>query len=176
VPQEESFKFEFRVRDVVAMGRMPLSNSLWDSEADTLSAENAMKQADCFHLQDRSVMELSGGEKQRVLIARALAQGSPLVLIDEPTSHLDVEHQLGVAHLVSHLAQEGKATITAIHDLNLASHLADRAVLLQDGKIGLDGPIRTVLESPLLDDVYRVRFERIRLDNDRLIVVPSQRS
>jgi len=174
VPQEESFKFEFRVKDVVAMGRMPLSNSLWDSEADSIAAENAMQQADCYHLRDRSVTELSGGEKQRVLIARALAQGAPLVLLDEPTSHLDVEHQLSVAHLVSQLAHEGKSTVTAIHDLNLASSLADRAILLQNGKIGLDAPIRSVLESSFLDDVYRVRFERIRLDNDRLIVVPTK--
>ena len=118
-------------------------------------------------------MELSGGEKQRVLIARALAQGSPLVLLDEPTSHLDVEHQLSVSNLVSQLAKQGRATVTAIHDLNLASHLADRAILLHDGKIGLDGPIREVLESSLLDEVYRVRFERIRLDGGRLIVIPT---
>jgi iron complex transport system ATP-binding protein len=173
VPQEESFKFEFRVRDVVTMGRLPISNSLWDTPEDVLAATEAMREADCLYLENRSVMELSGGEKQRVLIARALAQGAPLILFDEPTSHLDVEHQLVVASLVRHLALQGRATITAIHDLNLAPLVADRGILLQDGRIGKDAPIMEVLESKLLDEVYKVEFTRTRLENGRLAVFPE---
>ena len=174
VPQEESFKFEFKVRDVVTMGRLPISRSLWDTPADVEAATEAMKEADCLFLEDRSVMELSGGEKQRVLIARALAQGAPLVLFDEPTSHLDVEHQLAVASLVRGLAKQGRSTVTAIHDLNLAPLVADRAVLIHEGKIGMDASIQEVLESPLLDDVYKVRFTRVRLENGRLAVFPTR--
>jgi iron complex transport system ATP-binding protein len=172
VPQEESFKFEFLVRDVVTMGRLPISNSLWDSPEDVEAATLAMEQADCLYLQDRSVMALSGGEKQRVLIARALAQGAPLILFDEPTSHLDVEHQLVVQTLIRKLAHNGHATITAIHDLNLAPLVADRAVLLHRGKVGMDASIQEVLESKLLDEVYRVKFSRTRLDSGRLAVFP----
>jgi len=175
VPQEESFKFEFLVREVVTMGRLPISNSLWDTPTDALAATEAMREADCLHLENRSVMELSGGEKQRVLIARALAQGAPLMLFDEPTSHLDIEHQLVVAQLVRAMAKQGRATIVAIHDLNLAPLIGDRAVLLQNGRIGMDAPMKEVLESPLLDDVYKVRFNRTLLDTGRLAVFPEAR-
>ena len=176
VPQEESFRFEFMVRDVVTMGRLPLSNSLWDTPEDVDAATEAMQEADCLHLERRSVMELSGGEKQRVLIARALAQGAALMLFDEPTSHLDIEHQLGVAHLVRSLARQGRATIVAIHDLNLAPLLGDRAILLQNGRVGMDAPMREVLESQLLDEVYKVRFRRTVLDEGRLAVFPESRT
>lgn len=172
VPQEESFRFEFKVRDVVTLGRLPVSDSLWDTPQDAVAATDAMREADCLHLEDRSVMELSGGEKQRVLIARALAQGASLMLFDEPTSHLDIEHQLVVAQLVRELASQGRATIVAIHDLNLAPLVGDRAILLRDGRIGLDAPMREVLENRLLDDVYRVEFKRTILDSGRLAVFP----
>jgi len=176
VPQEESFKFEFLVRDVVTMGRLPLSDSLWDTPEDAVAATEAMREADCLYLANRSVMELSGGEKQRVLIARALAQGAPLVLFDEPTSHLDIEHQLVVAQLVRALANEGRATIVAIHDLNLAPLVGDRAILLHEGRIGLDAPMREVLEHQLLDEVYKVKFNRTLLHSGRLAVFPEPRS
>jgi iron complex transport system ATP-binding protein len=173
VPQEESFKFEFLVRDVVTMGRLPISDSLWDTPDDAIAATDAMREADCLYLQDRSVMELSGGEKQRVLIARALAQGAPLMLFDEPTSHLDIEHQLVVTQLVRRLASEGRATIVAIHDLNLASLVGDRGILLHEGKIGMDAPMQEVLESELLDEVYKVKFSRTRLHTGRLALFPE---
>ncbi|MDR3691974.1 MAG: ABC transporter ATP-binding protein [Fimbriimonas sp.] len=173
VPQEESFKFDFLVRDVVTMGRLPLSNSLWDTPEDVEAATEAMTQADCLFLQDRSVMALSGGEKQRVLIARALAQGAPLVLFDEPTSHLDVEHQLVVQKVVRHLASTGRSTITAIHDLNLAPLVGDRAILIHDGRVGMDASIQEVLESRLLDEIYKVEFVRTKLDSGRLAVFPK---
>jgi len=175
VPQEESFKFEFLVRDVVTMGRLPISNSLWDTPEDAVAATEAMREADCLHLEHRSVMELSGGEKQRVLIARALAQGAPLMLFDEPTSHLDIEHQLVVAELVRTFASKGRSTIVAIHDLNFAGLIGDRAILLHEGKIGMDAPVRQVLESGLLDEVYNVKFNRTRLDTGRLALFPESR-
>jgi len=176
VPQEESFKFEFLVRDVVTMGRLPISNSLWDTPEDAIAATEAMREADCLHLENRSVMELSGGEKQRVLIARALVQGAPLMLFDEPTSHLDIEHQLVVAQLVRDLANGGRSTIVAIHDLNLAPLVGDRAILLHEGRIGMDAPMRDVLQSQLLDEVYKVKFNRTLLVGGRLAVFPESRS
>lgn len=176
VPQEESFRFEFKVREVVTMGRLPLSDSLWDTPDDAIAATEAMREADCLHLEDRSVMELSGGEKQRVLIARALAQGAPLMLFDEPTSHLDIEHQLVVAQLVRVLAKMGRTTIVAIHDLNLAPMIGDRAILLHQGRIGMDAPMQQVLENELLDEVYKVKFKRTTLESGRLAVFPEPRA
>jgi iron complex transport system ATP-binding protein len=176
VPQEESFRFEFLVRDVVTMGRLPLSDSLWDTPEDAVAATEAMREADCLHLENRSVMELSGGEKQRVLIARALAQGASLMLFDEPTSHLDIEHQQVVAQLIRELSRQGRATIVALHDLNLAPLVGERAILLNRGRVGLDAPMRQVLESELLDEVYNVKFQRIELESGRLAVFPEPRA
>ncbi len=176
VPQEELFRFEFLVRDVVTMGRLPISSSLWDTPEDVAAADAAMHEADCLHLAGRSVMELSGGEKQRVLIARALAQGAPLMLFDEPTSHLDIEHQLAVSELVRSLAGQGRTTVVAIHDLNLAPLVGERAVLLHNGRIAMDAPMRDVLESEMLDEAYHVRFNRTELPSGRLALFPEPRS
>ena len=175
VPQEEQVKFEFTVREIVTMGRLPVSGSLWDTPADGHAATEAMSEADCLQFEQRSAMELSGGEKQRVLIARAIAQGASLVLFDEPTSHLDVEHQLVVARLIRRLSGSGRSTIVAIHDLNLAPMVAERAILLHEGRIGLDADTSAVLSSPLLDEAYNVKFSRSTLDSGRLAVFPESR-
>lgn len=161
VPQEAAPRFAFTVRQIVTMGRLARSNGLFDTPADVAAATAAMEMADCLQFQERPVSELSGGERQRVLIARALAQETPLILLDEPTSHLDPAHQLAVANLVRELSRRGIATLAAVHDLNLAARMADRAVLLDAGRIVLDGKVRDVLGSPILDRVYGVRFVRI---------------
>lgn len=161
VPQEEMPRFAFTVREIVTMGRLARSNGILDTPEDREIATKAMEMADCLTLQDRPVTELSGGERQRVLIARALAQETPLLLLDEPTSHLDPGHQLATIEIVKSLSKKGIATVAAVHDLNLAGSLAERAILLKDGKIGMDAPVEEVLNSPILDRVYQVNFDRI---------------
>jgi iron complex transport system ATP-binding protein len=160
VPQEESTDFPFLVREIVAMGRIPHARGLADTPDDRRIVEEALATADCTILADRPVTELSGGERQRVLIARALAQESPLLLLDEPTSQLDVRHQLEVAALVRRLASMGRTVLSAVHDLNLAAQFAARGVLLHERKVALDAPMREVLESDLLDRAYGVAFLR----------------
>ncbi|HEY0867286.1 MAG TPA: ABC transporter ATP-binding protein [Fimbriimonas sp.] len=160
VPQEEATDFPFLVREIVGMGRIPHAKGLMDSPEDMRKTEEAMATADCADLAERPITELSGGERQRVLIARALAQESPFMLLDEPTSHLDVRHQLEVASLIRRLTGVGRTVLAAVHDLNLASFFADRGVLLQNGTVALDAPMREVLESDRLDRAYGVRFVR----------------
>ena len=172
VPQEEPQAFAFTVREVVTLGRLARSGGLYDTAEDHASADLAMRVSDCLSLADRPITDLSGGERQRVLIARALAQDTGLLLLDEPTSHLDAPHQLAVAELMQKLAREGRCLITAVHDFNLASRFADRGLLMQDGRIITDGPIESVLESPLLDEVYGVEFERIRSPRGTLTLIP----
>jgi iron complex transport system ATP-binding protein len=176
VPQEEAVPFRFSVREVVAMGRIPHSTGLFDTEEDRAAAEDAMAQADCLDLADRPITELSGGEKQRVLIARALAQSGEVLLLDEPTSHLDVSHQLATRTLLRGLAAQGRTILAAVHDLNQASALADYGVLLSGGRIVRHGPMREILESPDLDRVFSATFERVTMANGMLTVLPSGHS
>lgn len=172
VPQEESHHFAFNVREVVAMGRLARSDKFFDSAEDLAAADEAMALAECLDLADRPVTELSGGERQRVLIARALAQNAEIMLLDEPTAHMDVGHQLSVAQLFSRLAQSGKSVIAAIHDLNLVTTIATRAVLLNKGTVVADLSAHEMIASPLLDEVYGVQFERFKGVDGRTRVYP----
>jgi len=158
VPTEESPKFAFTVREIVTMGRLAQSNRLADTLEDVEAATVAMERADCLQFQDRNATELSAGERQRVLIARALAQSTPLILLDEPTSHLDPAHQFAIGNLVRELGTGGTATVSAVHDLNMASQIADRAILIRSGKVVMDDAVLNVLRSRTLGEVYGVQF------------------
>lgn len=175
VPQEEPATFGFTVREIVTMGRIPLSTGLFDTDEDRRIAQVAIEEADCAEYADRPITELSGGERQRALIARALAQGSSVILLDEPTTHLDAEHQLAVVRIVRSLAKAGRAVLVALHDLNIASRVSDRSILLESGRVVMAGATDDVLSDDRLEDVYRVGFERVRSTDGGLIVVPSNR-
>jgi iron complex transport system ATP-binding protein len=172
VPQEEAVPFAFTVRQLVAMGRLAQSNGLLDTSDDHKAAEEAMRRADCFHLAERIAGETSGGERQRALIARAIAQDAPLLLMDEPTSHLDAPHQAWIVRLVRALANEGKTVVVAIHDLNLASAISKRAILLAEGGITMDDSTEAVLASERLDHAFRTTFDRLKTNGGRPVVVP----
>lgn len=175
VPQEEAWQFGFSVEEVVSMGRLPVSNGYFDTEEDRRAAEDAMKQAGCWKLRARPVTELSGGERQRVLIARALAQHTPILFLDEPTSHLDPQYQVSTASLLRTLAEGGKSLLVAVHDLPIAAAMADRGVLVYGGQVSPIQPIATLLESEELDRAYSTEFERLTTPSGRLVVVPKAR-
>jgi iron complex transport system ATP-binding protein len=159
VPQEEYPAFDYTARELVLMGRFAHSQGLWETAADRRAADAAMTAADCAELADRAFVELSGGERQRVLIARALAQEARLLLLDEPTSHLDARHQFAIAALLERLAAEGYAVLAAIHDLNLAASFARRMVVLSSGRLALDAPPQEAFASPVLGAAFGVTFE-----------------
>jgi iron complex transport system ATP-binding protein len=158
VPQDTSLSFEFDVRDVVAMGRNPYQSRLSTAdEADREAVESAMARTDVARFAERSIGSVSGGERQRVVLARALAQDAPLLLLDEPTASLDVNHQVRTLELVADLVTEGRTVVAAIHDLNLAAHYCDELVLLSDGRVLADGEPGDVLTEDHLADAFDTR-------------------
>jgi iron complex transport system ATP-binding protein len=174
VPQEEPTPFPFTAREIVTLGRLAFGSRIFDSKEDLDAADEAMRLAGCEELAQRPITELSGGEKQRVLIARALAQNAPVILMDEPTSHLDPSHQSFVADMIANLAKAGRCVLTVVHDLNLASVFASRAILLHRGLMLMDRPVEEVLQSPLLEEAYGSQFERVRTPSGRLVVIAAR--
>jgi iron complex transport system ATP-binding protein len=145
VPQDTTVAFEFDVADVVAMGRTPYHGRFSRDTEASEAVERALERTETARFRDRSVASLSGGERQRVVLARALAQETPLLLLDEPTASLDVNHQVRTLDLVCSLAGEGKAALAAIHDLDLAARFCDRIAILHDGGVLAVGDPATVL-------------------------------
>lgn len=156
VPQAISLPPAFTVWETVLMGRTPHLGFLGQtSAADEQFARRALERVHADTLADRRVGELSGGESQRVLLARALCQSTPILLLDEPTAHLDLQYQVSLLELVRKLVHEDKlAVLIALHDLNLAARYADRVALMVAGKITALGSPREVLTPELISHAY----------------------
>ncbi len=154
VGQELDLNFDFLVEEIVAMGRHP-HKKLFDSdnEKDTAIIKNALKSLGIEDLAKRSYINLSGGEKQRVIIARAIAQESKFLILDEPTNHLDINYQMQILELIKSL---NCTVLSAIHDLNLAALFCDRLIVLKEGKIILEGTPEEVLTSENIYNIYGV--------------------
>lgn len=158
VPQETSLGFDFDVADIVAMGRTPHRGRLEPAtKADRTAVKAALDRTETAHLSSRSVKTLSGGERQRVLLARAIAQQTPILLLDEPTANLDLNHQIRTLSMARALADDGKTVLAAIHDLSLAARFCDTLVLLHDGHLQTAGTPETVLTAPRLEAVFDVQ-------------------
>jgi len=146
VPQDTHLSFSFDVRDVVEMGRTPhRSRFSGPTREDREIVDTALERTRTAGFADRSIDDVSGGERQRVLLARAIAQDTPVVLLDEPTASLDVNHQIETLELVSDLVSDGTTAVAAIHDLDLAARYCDRLVVLAGGRIVDSGPPDSVL-------------------------------
>lgn len=157
VPQNASLPGAFTAWETVLLGRTPYINFLGRvSPRDEQIARTALEKVDALSLAGRCMGELSGGEQQRVLLARALAQSAPILLLDEPTTYLDLQHQMSLLNLVHQLAHsEALTVVIALHDLNLAARYAGRIALLVDGQIKALGPVRQVLRADVIAEAYR---------------------
>ncbi|MGW9477818.1 ABC transporter ATP-binding protein [Saccharomonospora azurea] len=163
VAQDEHTDVPLTVAETVLLGRSPhLRTFQRYSIADHELAAAALTKVGARHLADRVVTGLSGGEKQRVLIARALAQRADHLLLDEPTNHLDIRYQHEVLQLVRTL---GVTTIVVLHDLNLAARYCDEVVLLHEGRVQAKGSPDAVLRAETLEPVYRIGVRRVRSDD-----------
>ncbi len=175
VPQNPVLPPSLSVAEYALLGRTP-HLGWWASESatDREIVAQVLEDLDLGALAHRSLDALSGGETQRAVLARALAQQTPLLLLDEPTSALDVGHQVGFTQQIAALRdREALTVVSAMHDLGLAARVADRMLLLADGKIVADGPVGDVLVDDLLSEVYQTPLRVRRIDDD-VVVLPAQ--
>ncbi len=156
VPQAVSMPPAYTVWETVLFGRTPYLGFLGQpSEKDEDIARQSLARVSALPFAERRVGELSGGEQQRILLARALCQSTPILLLDEPTAHLDLQYQVGILELVSELAhKDNLAVLIALHDLNLAAHYADRIALMVAGNIKALGTAKDVLQPELIEEAY----------------------
>ena len=171
LPQNINKDIDFSVYDVVAMGRENKRKMFAPlSPEDIKIIEESMEYSNCFEFKEKSISHLSGGELQRVMIARTIAQDTPWIILDEPVSNLDVRHQYELMKVLEKLRKEkGKTIIAILHDLNLASRFCDKIVLMKNGKIFINDDKAKVLTKDNLKAVYNMEFEFINTRNNTVI-------
>lgn len=157
VPQETHLPFDFTVREMVLMGRYAHSKLLGSqTKEDFEIVEECMHITQVHHLADRSIATLSGGERQRAVLSRALAQQTPYLLLDEPVSSLDIRHRVDLLCLLKKLTAQGKSIVCVLHDINEALAISDQAVILNHGKIALQGATKEIITPKNLSEIYEI--------------------
>ena len=165
LPQGHVAHWPITARDVVTIGRAPFASSLTRlNAADQAAVDEALQAVDALPFAERAITALSGGERARVMLARALAVGAPLLLADEPVASLDPAHQLGVMDILSAQAKAGRLVIAISHHLILAARYADRVLVLHEGAAAAIGAPREVLTPALLREVFKVETVRLNAD------------
>lgn len=159
VLQENNAAFPFTAEDIVYMGRMPHRSGLYETAEDHAAVDRALTETEMNAFRHREFRTLSGGEKQRILIASALAQSPEVLLLDEPSAHLDIYHQVHLYSLLRRLSGSGLLVIAVTHDLNVATAQADRVLLLHRGRVRADGEPQQVIRADVMEQVFSVPVE-----------------
>jgi iron complex transport system ATP-binding protein len=165
VPQQRIDDVPFTVEEVVLTGRTPHGNGLFESDEDLAAVESALALTHLEPFRNRLFSQLSGGEQQRVLVAAALAQAAPILLLDEPGAHLDPENQTALWDLLGKLRDSGKLILIVTHHLNLAAQRADRVWVLSQGLLVADAPPADAMRPEQMSSVFHVPFQRHVGDN-----------
>ena len=170
--QQRQVEFPFQVLEIVLLGRTPYLNGVKEGEQDRRKALDSLKKLESEHFSDRVYPTLSGGEASRVDMARTITQETDLLLLDEPSNHLDPRHQIRILKLCRALVAGNRLVIAAMHDLNLASLFADQVIMLHQGHIIDVGPPEQVFKASQLEDVYQLPFEILSHSSGRPLVMP----
>lgn len=167
VPQNTNIDTAFTAYDIAMMGRAPYQKRFQDyTQNDRDIVEEAMKMTNCYHLKDSLFANLSGGEAQRVVTARAIAQQTPWLILDEPISHLDIRYQIELMEHLMHLNEErGISILAVLHDINLAANYCKQIVLMKDAKIIAHGKTEDVLTKENLELTFDMKFLEIKQEN-----------
>lgn len=169
LPQENYLDFPFSCLEVVLMGRSPyLKTFQWETATDLEIAHRAMKQTDSSEFANRDIRSLSGGERERVLLARALAQEPSILLLDEPTTHLDLKHQYEIYQLLQRLHDQGLTIMVVLHDINFAAQACSRVLVLNESGIAADGSPQEVLQAERIGEIYGVPLNALALPGSNL--------
>mgnify|MGYP002738560478 CR=1 FL=1 len=175
VPAELRASFGLTVFETVMLGRYPyLQNIWWETEQDETLVEETLKKFGVYHLRDRSLNMLSSGERQRVLIAKAYVQEPRLMLVDEPTSHLDMKYKLDVMEYLSAMVKTDMTILVAEHDISLMARYCDLCIIMKQGRIVAIGPPKEVITAQLIEDVYEVSASVGFDDGGELFVLPKR--
>jgi iron complex transport system ATP-binding protein len=158
VPQNTNIDFDFTVEDIVFMGRAPyIARFSSEKEEDYNIVKKAMECTDTWDFKDKSINSLSGGERQRVIIARAIAQNTDIIVLDEPISNLDIHHQIETLNYIKKLNVENDITVLGVfHDLNLAIAYSDLLIVMKDGEVYSKGKPEDIINEKLMKDVYQI--------------------
>lgn len=156
VPQSLRLEFPFTAEQVVLMGRTPYCDGLFEAPEDHRAVERAMEITDALGFRERDFRSLSAGERQRVILASALAQEPQVLLLDEPATFLDIKHQIALHRLLRQLCGQGLLVVAATHDLNLAAAYSDRVIVLDRGRLAADAPPDAALRPELIRSVFEV--------------------
>ena len=175
VPTEFPPDFNLKVSEVVMMGRYPHRKGMWETLEDEEVVENALHLFEIDHLKNRNISNLSSGERQRTLIAKAYVQQPKIMLVDEPTSHLDIRYSLEVMEYFRGLVKQDTdmAVIIACHDLNLATKYCDRLVMVKEGRIVATGTPEEIITAENIAQVYNVRA-KIIMEDGVLVTIPLE--
>lgn len=174
VPQNPSVPQGMSVVEYVTLGRSKIDGWGREAKAGKRIVQEILEKTNLVALQNSQVARLSGGEMQRALIARALAQEPELILLDEPTSALDLHHQIAVLDNIEHLKNDGVTIVSTMHDITLAAMYAQELVIMQDGRVLLQGAATDVIHSPELKRAFENRINVFTLDSGRPVVIAEK--
>ncbi|MEL7569545.1 MAG: ABC transporter ATP-binding protein [Eubacteriaceae bacterium] len=175
VPDNFNTNFDFTVFDIVLMSRYSHNRKSYITNADNTAALEALDKAKISHLKYNLYKTLSSGEKQTVLLARAIAQDSDVILLDEPTSNLDVKNQMEIMHMLKTLNDDGKSVIAVMHDINLAVRFINNFIIIKQGKIINSGNIESVFSQKILADLYDINVDIFKDVNSRFLFMQAEK-